>query len=75
MSFILTPKNKFLLSRKNLAKTLPSEREGRAAALYRGGAIDAEIAIACNCTKNAVMEWRRRTGRASNYEKRREFYE
>lgn len=75
MSFILTPKNKFLLCRKNMAKTMPPDMERRAATLYRSGAIDAEVAIACSCTKNAVLEWRRRTGRQSNYEKRRVFYE
>lgn len=75
MSFILTPKNRFLLCRKNMTKTLPPEMERRAAAIYRRGGIDAEIAIACSCTRNAVLEWRRRTGRESNYERRKEFYD
>lgn len=56
--------------RKNNADELPKEARRRAATLYKKGACDAQIALACHCSKRAVMRWRKETGRESHFKKK-----
>lgn len=67
MEMMLTPKRKCQLRKRRKAKPLTPEQKRRAAALYRQGAYDVNIATACQCSKAAVMAWRQDTGRESNY--------
>lgn len=56
--------------RANDNAPLPPEKKIQAAALYEKGESDAKIAYFCGCSKRAVLDWRRATGRKSNFERR-----
>lgn len=68
----------YLFSKKQKRRIAPP-RPGRsmlddnplAADLYRKGANDLQIAAACGCSKQTVLNWRHRTGRESHWKKRR----
>lgn len=62
----LTKNAKWTL-RHNKDKPLSEDMQRRAAAMYRKGSVDAEIALACKCSKQAVLNWRLETGRESNF--------
>lgn len=48
---------------------IPTDKLQQAAALYQKGESDAKIAYFCGCSKKAVLDWRKATGRESNYRK------
>lgn len=66
---MLTQKSKKTLSPKTPKK--PVLDHGKALDLYHKGANDAQIALACGCSKGTVQHWRNKHQLASNYFKNR----
>ena len=69
----------YLFSRRQKKKIVQSKRVPKntldrsplAAELYEKGANDLQIAMACGCSKQTVLKWRKRTGRKSHWHNRR----